>query len=40
VKLEGTPGAVRRPPPKLGEHTRDVLTELGFSAAEIDQLAR
>jgi crotonobetainyl-CoA:carnitine CoA-transferase CaiB-like acyl-CoA transferase len=40
VKLEGTPGSVRRPPPKLGEHTRDVLTELGFSAAEIDQLAR
>jgi formyl-CoA transferase len=40
VKLEGTPGTVRRPPPKLGEHTRDVLTELGFSGAEIDQLAR
>ncbi len=38
VKLEGTPGAVRRPPPRLGEHTREVLAELGFTAAEIDAL--
>jgi formyl-CoA transferase len=38
VKLDGTPGAVRRPPPRLGEHTREVLTELGFTAAEIDAL--
>jgi crotonobetainyl-CoA:carnitine CoA-transferase CaiB-like acyl-CoA transferase len=38
VKLEGTPGSVRRPPPRLGEHTRDVLAELGFSEAEISAL--
>jgi len=38
VKLEGTPGAVRRPPPRLGEHTREVLAELGFTAAEIESL--
>jgi formyl-CoA transferase len=38
VKLEGTPGTVRRPPPRLGEHTRGVLAELGFTAAEIDTL--
>src|SRR5438128_2096300 len=38
VKLEGTPGALRRPPPRLGEHTREVLAELGFTAAEIDAL--
>ena len=38
VKLEGTPGAVLRPPPRLGEHTREVLAELGFTAAEIEAL--
>jgi crotonobetainyl-CoA:carnitine CoA-transferase CaiB-like acyl-CoA transferase len=29
---------VRRPPPKLGEHTREVLAEAGLAAAEIDAL--
>jgi alpha-methylacyl-CoA racemase len=27
------------PPPKLGEHTRDVLAEYGFAASEIDALS-
>ncbi|MDR7422581.1 MAG: CoA transferase [Armatimonadota bacterium] len=35
VKLEGTPGSIRRAPPRLGEHTREVLEELGFAAEEI-----
>jgi formyl-CoA transferase/CoA:oxalate CoA-transferase len=39
VKLSDTPGAVRTPPPRLGEHTRAVLSgDLGLSAAEIDRL--
>ncbi len=35
VKLEGTPGSVRLAPPRLGEHTREVLAEMGFSQHEI-----
>ena len=37
IHLSATPGAgVRRPPPELGEHTAEVMTELGFERAEID----
>ena len=32
-------GTVRRPPPMLGEHSRDVLAEAGYAAAEIDAMA-
>ncbi len=35
-KLLGTPAAVRRPPPRLGEHTEEVLAELlGYSAGDV-----
>ncbi len=36
ARMSGTPGAIRTPAPKLGQHTRDVLRESGLSAAEID----
>ncbi|MDH6593601.1 crotonobetainyl-CoA:carnitine CoA-transferase CaiB-like acyl-CoA transferase [Variovorax sp. TBS-050B] len=32
VKMGGTPQQVRRPPPLLGEHTAEVLAELGIDA--------
>jgi crotonobetainyl-CoA:carnitine CoA-transferase CaiB-like acyl-CoA transferase len=40
VKLSDTPGAVRTPPPRLGEHTDAVLNDFGFSAAAIADLRR
>jgi crotonobetainyl-CoA:carnitine CoA-transferase CaiB-like acyl-CoA transferase len=35
IHLSDTPVAALRPPPTLGEHTTDVLSDLGFSAEEI-----
>ena len=34
-----TPGHIRRPAPLLGEHTAEVLGEIGLAPAEIDRLA-
>ncbi len=40
VKFSDTPAAVRRGAPMLGEHTREVLAEHGYTRAEIDDLAK
>lgn len=38
VKLSATPGRIRRRAPALGEHSREVLMEAGFSEDEIEDL--
>jgi crotonobetainyl-CoA:carnitine CoA-transferase CaiB-like acyl-CoA transferase len=38
VKLSDVPDIVRLPPPRLGEHTEEVLQELGYDSADISAL--
>jgi CoA:oxalate CoA-transferase len=39
--MSATPGSIRRPAPRVGEHTAEVLRErLGLSAEEIERLQR
>jgi crotonobetainyl-CoA:carnitine CoA-transferase CaiB-like acyl-CoA transferase len=38
-KMSGTPGAIRRRAPKLGEHNAEILGELGLDSAAIQSLA-
>jgi len=40
IKFSETAGEIRRPAPLLGEHTREVLSNLGYSAGEIEKLQR
>lgn len=40
MKLSATPVQYRRPPPLLGEHTDEVLRELGWNAAELAALRK
>ncbi|MCV7356031.1 CaiB/BaiF CoA transferase family protein [Mycolicibacterium fluoranthenivorans] len=37
-RMSATPGTIRRRAPLLGEHTDEVLGEIGYGAAEIDRL--
>ncbi len=38
LRLTATPPVLRRAPPALGQHTEEVLAELGFSAGDIERL--
>jgi formyl-CoA transferase len=40
VTLSRTPGAIRRPAPEHGQHTDEILGELGYTAADIAALRR
>ena len=40
MRIEGQPKVAPGPAPRLGEHTRAILGELGFAAVEIDGLVR
>jgi formyl-CoA transferase len=39
-RLLGTPGAIRSPAPRLGQHNRELLSELGFDGTKYDQLRK
>ncbi len=38
AKLYGSPGSIRTAAPQLGQHTREVLADAGYSDAEIDRM--
>jgi crotonobetainyl-CoA:carnitine CoA-transferase CaiB-like acyl-CoA transferase len=40
IKFSSTPGSIGRPAPLFGEHTREILVELGYEDGDIAALAR
>ena len=38
IKFSSTPGAIDAPPPMLGQHSQDILLELGYSLEDIQAL--
>jgi crotonobetainyl-CoA:carnitine CoA-transferase CaiB-like acyl-CoA transferase len=38
IRFGRTPGSIRTSPPLLGEHAREILSEIGYDPAEIDDL--
>ncbi len=39
ILMSETPGGIKRPPPLFGEHTGEVLKEIGYTPDEIDRMA-
>src|SRR5438067_9152759 len=39
-RLQGTPGSIREPAPRLGQHNREILAEAGVDAREYDALVK
>jgi len=39
VSFSATPGELRLPPPRLGQHNSEILAELGFNAADIAEIS-
>lgn len=40
IKLNKTPGSIRRSPPLLGQHTDEILKEVGYNPSQISELRR
>jgi crotonobetainyl-CoA:carnitine CoA-transferase CaiB-like acyl-CoA transferase len=40
IKLSETPGSVRTAPPTLGQHTAQVLAELGMTLDDVEDVRR
>jgi len=39
IKFSDSPGEIRLPPPRLGQHTAEVMEGVGYSAEQIQALA-